>query len=80
MPRFYLHLRQGDALVEDPDGEELVSVAEARDAAKAAAREIMSDQIRRGELPERNSCFEITDNDGHLVLTLPFDEALSPRS
>ena len=52
MPRFYLHLRQGDALVEDPDGEESVSVAEARDAAKAAAREIMSEEIRQGELPD----------------------------
>jgi hypothetical protein len=80
MPQFYLNVRKGDALLEDPEGVEFVSLEAARDEAIAAAREIMSEQISRGELPERNSGFEIMDHDGHLVLTVPFDEALGGGS
>ena len=78
MPWFFLHLRMGDELMEDLEGEEFISLEAARVEAIAAAREIMSKQIRRGELPERNSCFEIIDHDGHPVLTVAFHEAL-PR-
>jgi hypothetical protein len=80
MPRFYLHIRKGDALAEDPEGDEFASMEAARDEAIAAAREIMSEQMQRGELPEPNSCLEIADQDGRLVLTVSFDEALAPRS
>jgi hypothetical protein len=80
MPQFYLNVRKGDALIEDAEGAEFVSVKAARDEAIAAAREIMSEQIGRGEFPEPNSCIEITDHGGHLVLTVPFDEALAPKS
>lgn len=76
MPWLYLHMRIGDDVMEDPDGEEFGSLEAARAEAIAAAREIMSAKIRRGELPERNSCFEVTDSDGHPVLTVPFAEAL----
>lgn len=76
MPRFYLHLRMGDALVEDPDGAEFASVAAARAEAIAAAREFMSERVRRGKLPDLNSCFEITEEDGRVVLMVEFHEAL----
>jgi hypothetical protein len=80
MPQFCLNIRQGDALVEDPQGAEFMSVGAARDEAIGAAREIMSERIGRGELPERNSCIEITDHGGRLVLTVSFDEALARKS
>jgi hypothetical protein len=78
MPHFCLNVRQGDVLLEDPEGGEFVSVEAARDEAIAAAREIMCEQIGRGELPERNDCIEIMNHDGHLMLTVSFDEALPP--
>jgi hypothetical protein len=80
MPQFYFNVRKGDALLEDPEGVEFISVAAARDEAIAAAREIMSEQIGRGEFLEPNSCFEITNHRGHLVLTVSFDEGLIPKS
>jgi hypothetical protein len=76
MPRLYLHLRMGDALVEDPDGAEFASVETARGEAIAAARELMSEQMRHGVLPDLNSCFEITDVDRRLVLAISFNEAV----
>jgi hypothetical protein len=78
MTRFYLHIREGDALLEDLEGQDFVSLAAAKNEAVAAAREIMSERIRRGEPPNRSS-FEIRDKDGQLVLTLPFQEALAGR-
>jgi hypothetical protein len=80
MPQFYFNIRKGDALLKDPEGAEFMSVDAARDEAIAAAREIMSEQIGRGEFPEPNSCFEINDDGGRLVLTVSFDEALAPKS
>ena len=80
MPRFYLHVWKDDIFVEDPDGGDFLTVEAARDEALVAAREIMSEQVRLGELPEPTDRFEITDNDGHLVLTVSFYEALARRS
>jgi hypothetical protein len=57
-----------------------MSLEAARDEAIAGAREIMSEQIRQGERPDYNSRCEITNDDGYLVLTISFHEALSPRS
>jgi hypothetical protein len=79
MPRFYLHVRKSDILVEDFAGGDFLTAEAARDEAIVAAREIMGEQIRRGELPEPDNRFEITDSDGHLVLTVSFREALAPK-
>jgi hypothetical protein len=80
MPQFCLNVRKGDALLEDPEGVEFMSLEAARNEAIAAAREIMSEQIGRGEFPELNSSIEITDHGGRLVLAVSFDEALARKS
>lgn len=38
MPRFYFHIRHGDAVKQDPEGSELASIEEARQEAVLAAR------------------------------------------
>jgi two-component system, chemotaxis family, protein-glutamate methylesterase/glutaminase len=42
MPHFYLHLREGERLLKDPDGREFRSLDEARVEAVLSARELMS--------------------------------------
>ena len=41
-----------------------------------AAREIASEAVLTGRRMWRNWAFEITDQDGKIVLTLPFKDAL----
>jgi hypothetical protein len=53
MPRFYLHIRDGEILIKDPEGSELPSVEAARAEAREAVREIVADRIRSGVLVTR---------------------------
>ncbi|WP_409567974.1 DUF6894 family protein [Methylobacterium sp. E-025] len=42
MPCFYLHLRDGDDLVEDPDGSDFPNVKAAKEEARASARYLIA--------------------------------------
>ena len=75
MPRFYLNLRHGDTLLEDPEGHDFVSLAEARTEAIMSARELMSSRVAAGKNPN-HSRFEIMDEAGKSVLILYFEEAI----
>ncbi|WP_409567443.1 DUF6894 family protein [Methylobacterium sp. J-092] len=65
MPRFYLHLRDGDDLVEDPDGSDLPSVEEAKEEAHASARYLLAERLREGKVIDGQR-FEIVDEVGDL--------------
>jgi hypothetical protein len=71
MPRYYFDIRDGDKLVEDAEGIELSDVAAAREEAVAAARELLAEHLRHGELPETKQ-FEIRNEAGELIETVPF--------
>ncbi|WP_409566129.1 DUF6894 family protein [Methylobacterium sp. J-059] len=60
MPRFYLHLRDGDDLVEDPDGSDLPNVEEAKEEARASARYLLAERLREGKVIDGQR-FEIVD-------------------
>jgi hypothetical protein len=75
MPRFYMNLRDGDTLLEDPEGHDFPSLAEARTEAIMSARELMSSRIAAGKHPN-HSKFEITDETGKAVLVVYFEEAI----
>ena len=79
MPRLYLHLRDGVDLCEDPDGGDYPSIADARDEAIQGAREIMSDHIKFGERMD-HCVIEIVDEEGRVVLLVPFQEAFTARA
>jgi hypothetical protein len=49
MPHFYLHLRDGERLLKDPDGHEFRSLDEARIEAVLSARELMSAKVLAGK-------------------------------
>lgn len=73
--RFYLNMRLRGTLIDDPDGEEFASLAEAREEAVQSAREIMAEALKSGR-PLGGWTFEISDEAGNVMLTLPFEEAL----
>ena len=72
--RFFMNLRYRDRLFRDEEGDELPSEG----AVRAHARETARDLIGNGRTDAiRNwfDCtFEVTDEAGQLVLTMPFDD------
>jgi len=76
MPHFYLHLRDGERLLKDPDGREFRSLDEARVEAVLSARELMSAKVLAGRKPDY-SRFEIVDASDNVALIVWFEEAIS---
>jgi|tagenome__1003787_1003787.scaffolds.fasta_scaffold14259978_1 hypothetical protein len=74
MPRFYLHLSDGERIL-DEDGMLFDDLDGARDEAVRAARDIMCDQVRRGFLGLRDR-IEIVGEDGQPLLEVTFREAV----
>jgi hypothetical protein len=66
MPKYYLHLRNGDTVIKDPDGTELVDLHAARREAVAAGREILAERVRTGQVIDRET-LEICDEAGNLL-------------
>jgi hypothetical protein len=77
MPRYHFHIRKGEVLVEDPEGTEVAQAESLEDEAIEAARDLLADGDRQG-LDRREWVFEVTDESGTTVLTLPFSEAVEP--
>ena len=75
MPRFHLHVKHRNTLVEDEEGEEFASLDSARAAAIQSAREIISDRLIHGQ-GINGDAFAIADEEGRIVLTVPFSEAI----
>ncbi|MEG9505347.1 MAG: hypothetical protein MIN69_26440 [Methylorubrum extorquens] len=80
MPRYFFNVRHrpGPAgLAEDHEGDELVDVAAAREHAIAEAR-AMTAQDQLATIRDWMVCsFEITDEAGQLVLTVPFSDTVA---
>jgi hypothetical protein len=75
MGHFYFHLRAGDQLISDVEGQELPDVSAARHEAIQSAREILAAAIRAGQanVPE---AFVISDEAGRALDTVPLAEVL----
>ena len=72
MPRYYFHARSSDHCVPDHEGVELDDVATARAAALFAAVDALDDM---DDLKQHLDWkFEITDDAGQTILTIPFLE------
>ena len=71
MPRFYLHVRNGDDVALDEEGEELTDLEGAREEAVESARELWSELLLQRRDPTRYSV-EIADETGETVLVVPF--------
>jgi hypothetical protein len=75
MARYYFNVRRGNDLISDPEGIEFGAVDDAREEAKQAARDILADRVKHGELVDDGE-FEIIDERGVKILTVPFRSVL----
>jgi hypothetical protein len=75
--RYYFHLKHGQELIRDEEGDELPDDERAKSAAIKAARELLAETIRQGRDLELDA-FVIEDEHGHNTF-LPLAEALPKR-
>jgi hypothetical protein len=75
MPKYFFHVRNGDELMEDPEGMELPNVVAARVEATQAARDIVAERIRFGS-NSKGDAFEIWDENG-LIESVSFRASFS---
>lgn len=82
MPRYFFNIRHRlgpTGLAVDPEGDELPDVNAAREHALSQAR-IMIARDRHTFIRDWMDCsFEITDEDGQLVLTVPFSDTVQEQ-
>lgn len=84
MPTFYFHIKTGDQLVIDEDGQVLRDLSAARHEALLSAREILASAIEEGASLSPDSIV-VTDADGevvdaiHLTAVLPMNMASRMR-
>jgi hypothetical protein len=77
MRSFFLHIRDGDRLIHDPDGSFLHDLEAARREAIESARELMAAGIvSDGRIGIERSIL-ICDASGTALLVLPFREAIA---
>ncbi|MGH1588989.1 DUF6894 family protein [Methylobacterium phyllosphaerae] len=78
MPRYFLNLRYGrDKLAIDPEGDELPDAAAARTRAVEAARDLIARTTSHSVRDWFTCAFEIVDEQGQSVLTVPFSDTIS---
>jgi hypothetical protein len=77
VPRYYFHIRKGDVLFEDPEGTEVSETEALEDEAIEAARDLLAEGDLQG-LDRREWVYEVADESGATVVTLPFSEAVEP--
>jgi hypothetical protein len=77
MPRFFFHVRYRDRLTEDLEGTDFPNLEAAQADAWIAARGLLAEQLASdGTLG--NQQFEICDEAGQILATVPFRDAIEP--
>jgi len=75
MPRYFLHIRDGERLIKDEEGVELPSIVSAKGEAEQAAREILATKVKSGDIIDGQE-FEIYDAWGNHMINVPFKSVL----
>jgi hypothetical protein len=76
MPRYFLHVRDGSDLHQDPDGQEFDDLASAKQEAIEAAREVMAECLRCGRPLGLGRAMIIADENGVTVAEVSFETAV----
>ncbi|MCR6501997.1 hypothetical protein MUO32_23460 [Shinella sp. CPCC 101442] len=76
MTHYFFHIRSRTERIEDREGGDFDTLQAALAEARVAAREILAEDVRKGQLDETR-LFEIVDDQGELVARMPFSEALT---
>lgn len=74
MPRYFFHVYD-DVIAQDEEGAELPNLAAARLNALAGARDLISEQVRRGYFV-LSHWIDVVDEQGEKVLTVAFRDAV----
>jgi hypothetical protein len=74
MPHFYFHLRQGEEIIEDGEGQDLPDVAAAQNEALKSLREMAAQRILSGD--DFPDSFLVTDADGNEITSVPMASVL----
>ena len=75
MPRYFFHVREGNTLHRDSEGQELADAAAARGEAISTGREILGEKLLHGgELNSRT--IEIADESGRVVDSVNVNDVL----
>jgi hypothetical protein len=77
MAKYYFHIRKGDVLEEAPEPIEADGPEAVEEEAIEAARDLLAEGDLSG-LDRRLWSFEVADESGTTVLSLPFSEAIEP--
>jgi len=78
MPRYVLHVTRDPVTMLDREGIELDDLRVVRNEARTLARQSMSERALNGHPhPLDGRTFVVTDEEGHTVLTYPFNDAIS---
>jgi hypothetical protein len=74
-PATFFHIKDKASTSIDKNGIELDDLDAVREEATESARQMMSEQVLRGQTPDGEE-FVVTDEQGQTVLTFPFKEAI----
>ncbi|GGD11016.1 DUF6894 family protein [Aureimonas glaciei] len=73
MSIFYLHIRDGELLLADVEGQEFPDVEAAHAEAVRSAREMLAEKVKLGEIVDGQE-IEIVDEAGDVVGLVPLKE------
>ena len=71
MPKYFFHVRDHDALIEDQEGIELPGLEAVLEECRRIVQEVLDEEQWRDDLTAGRA-FEIVDELGRVVLTVPF--------
>jgi hypothetical protein len=75
LPLYYLHIRTPDGRAEDPEGEELLNLSLAIEAAADSAREMLIESLKRHERADgHGSRIEVTDEECTVLAVVEFSD------
>ncbi|MBL6082649.1 hypothetical protein JMJ56_32305 [Belnapia sp. T18] len=80
MPRFFLHIRQGQDLILDQEGSELPGLAAAQDEALASMRLLVAERLlssHSSRIPDAQQ-IEVADEAGQVLATVHVHDGLRP--
>lgn len=79
MAHYYLNLINGHGFTPDREGEDFPDLDAAVERAKQGVRSILSDEIRSAGLINLRGRIDIADQEGSVLTTLPFGDAVELR-
>jgi hypothetical protein len=71
MTKYFFHVRDRSELISDTEGVDLPNLEAAMDECQRIVQEVLNENASRAELVSDRQ-FEITDEQGRLVLVIPF--------